>query len=288
MQLLGSLGIDFRLLAAQVVNFVLLMWILTKLLYTPLMSAIDRERRSRLKTEEDRKKLENEKNASEAMKRSLVTDGRKEAEKLVADAGHMTELIKLQALRDAQQTGTKLVTQTKAELAARKKELEDAFSANKATLLTTRLTDIFGTLLSDRTLSEEMDRMYFERLKTSLARLSPTAIWPETGRAGKTGAGAGMPGETKLRAILAKKQAGAAASKSGRQDRDRLTGIVESTRPLTTKEKSELNRMLRSVAKKPVALRETKNPALLAGFSFELAGVLLEHNLMSDIRRVHA
>ncbi|MEK7528836.1 MAG: F0F1 ATP synthase subunit B [Patescibacteria group bacterium] len=47
MEALTTLGIDFKVLAAQVVNFGILLFVLTKLLYHPILKAMD-ERRQRI------------------------------------------------------------------------------------------------------------------------------------------------------------------------------------------------------------------------------------------------
>jgi F-type H+-transporting ATPase subunit b len=67
MELLGKLGIDWKLLIAQIINFGLLLWLLTKFLYRPIVKRIEKDeadlkliqtKRAELKREESKVKQE--------------------------------------------------------------------------------------------------------------------------------------------------------------------------------------------------------------------------------------
>lgn len=97
MDFLKDFGVDLRLLAAQVVNFLLLLFILRKLLYGPLLKVLE-ERKQKIsislkqaeeiearlqKTEEDREKAL-EKATLEAQK--IVNEATASANQIIADA----------------------------------------------------------------------------------------------------------------------------------------------------------------------------------------------------------
>ena len=45
MEILGKLGIDIKLLIAQIINFGLLLWLLKKFLYAPIVRRIEKDER---------------------------------------------------------------------------------------------------------------------------------------------------------------------------------------------------------------------------------------------------
>ena len=45
MEILGKLGIDIKLLIAQIINFGLLLWLLKKFLYVPIVRRIEKDER---------------------------------------------------------------------------------------------------------------------------------------------------------------------------------------------------------------------------------------------------
>src|SRR3989344_6794797 len=75
MEILKQFGIDPLLLAAQVVNFLILLFILKKFLYKPVLKVLD-ERKVRIET--------SLKNAEEIEKRLILTE--EEKEKILAKA----------------------------------------------------------------------------------------------------------------------------------------------------------------------------------------------------------
>lgn len=61
MELLSKLGIDWKLLLAQIVNFTILVGILSAFVYRPLLNLIDARRERARKAMEDAKKIEEQK-----------------------------------------------------------------------------------------------------------------------------------------------------------------------------------------------------------------------------------
>ncbi len=96
-----SLGLDWKILIAQIVNFCILFFILNKLLYKPLIKALDarnkkisdsvknsQEIEERLKKieEKESKLLADARNKAKTEKAAIVDLGRKEKEKILEDA----------------------------------------------------------------------------------------------------------------------------------------------------------------------------------------------------------
>ena len=63
MELLGNLGIDVSLLIAQMINFGLLLWLLTKFLYRPIVKRIEKDEKELKQARIQKKELEQQKNS---------------------------------------------------------------------------------------------------------------------------------------------------------------------------------------------------------------------------------
>ncbi|HDH31328.1 MAG TPA: hypothetical protein ENH26_00980, partial [Candidatus Wolfebacteria bacterium] len=62
MEFLGNLGIDIKLLIAQIINFGLLLWLLTKFLYKPIIKRIEKDETELKQAQIQKKELEQQKN----------------------------------------------------------------------------------------------------------------------------------------------------------------------------------------------------------------------------------
>jgi F-type H+-transporting ATPase subunit b len=137
MELLNSLGINWQLLLAQIVNFGILLFVLTRYVYRPVLAAIDKRRESAKQAAEELENANRKARDAEAERIKLlrkadaeageiVENGKKQAEKLQADilakAKHEAEQIiargtqliaeeRVRALADVQDTVAKVVVQ---------------------------------------------------------------------------------------------------------------------------------------------------------------------------------
>ena len=86
MDLIDKLGIDLKLLIAQIVNFVILLVILTKLIYKPLLKLLDDRKKMIAKTVDDSKRIEDRLAAIEADRDKVLANASKEAMVIVERA----------------------------------------------------------------------------------------------------------------------------------------------------------------------------------------------------------
>lgn len=90
MELLSKLGIDWKLLLAQVVNFGILLGVLTAFVYRPLLDLLDARRERIAKAMEDAGRIEGQKKEMEQIRI-------KELQKIDQEAGAFLERAKEQA-----------------------------------------------------------------------------------------------------------------------------------------------------------------------------------------------
>lgn len=131
-ELIAKLGIDWKLLLAQIVNFLILLWVLKRYAYTPLIRLLDQRSKKISKSMEDAKKIEveldlmakeKERVMNEARKdaQALLEDARKDAAGLVAQTRTAAKAEAAQVLRGAEQEARRvkdnIVAEAKVELA---------------------------------------------------------------------------------------------------------------------------------------------------------------------------
>jgi F-type H+-transporting ATPase subunit b len=86
MEFLGNLGIDIKLLIAQMINFGVLLWLLSKFLYKPVIKRIEKDEKELSSAIEEKKKIDDEKEALEMQKKKEITKSKKRAKEIIKEA----------------------------------------------------------------------------------------------------------------------------------------------------------------------------------------------------------
>lgn len=150
MELITKLGIDWKLIAAQIVNFAILFWVLKRFAFKPLLELLENRRTMIAKSVEDSQKaekllmdiektrmeaiekikmqsLEMTEKASkqaEAVKQEILQSGKKEVELIFHQAKAQIELEKQKMLKDVEHEVARLIVMGAAKIL--EKEFSDA------------------------------------------------------------------------------------------------------------------------------------------------------------------
>lgn len=157
--LLHKLGIDWRLIIAQMVNFFILLGLLYKFVYKPLLTALE-ERRQRVEKSIDQAKMIEENMARATRERQ------EEIAKARAESGRIVEEAKLAATNHR----NKLIVEAQAEAEKIVKQAETALTAEKATMLAEAKKELAGLVLSATekvlhgTMTEAINKQYIEKV----------------------------------------------------------------------------------------------------------------------------
>ncbi|MEK7126473.1 MAG: F0F1 ATP synthase subunit B [Patescibacteria group bacterium] len=123
MDLIDKLGIDLKLLIAQIVNFVILLVILTKLIYKPLLKLLDDRKKMIAKTVDDSKRIEDRLAAIEADRDKVLANASKEAMVIVERAKKESEEDHARIITAAKKEISTLAERYRAQLKEEKAEL---------------------------------------------------------------------------------------------------------------------------------------------------------------------
>lgn len=122
MEFLGKLGIDIKLLIAQIVNFGLLLWLLTKFVYNPIIKRIEGDERKLKKAQEQTEALEKEKKSFIVERGVEITNAKKRAKEIIQEADSMAENIKKRTLEETEKEKQAVIKQINTRLKEIKNE----------------------------------------------------------------------------------------------------------------------------------------------------------------------
>lgn len=167
MELLAKLGVDWKLLLAQIVNFAILVGVLGFFVYRPLLDLLDARRDRIRRAMEDAKKIEEQTKALEEHRR-------KELQKIDQESGVMLEQTRREAEKVRQELLAAAERETEGLLAKGRRQLEEERSRV--------FHDVQGTLamtivqLTTKILQREFSDKDQERLLASLEKDIPTLL----------------------------------------------------------------------------------------------------------------
>lgn len=146
MELLTNLGIDWRLFIAQAINFVILLVLLQRFLYKPLIAMLDK-REARLKQGlllSDQMEARAAKMEEERL--HVIRDARSEAERIISAAVADAETARAEVLETSRLESKRIVEEGKAILLERERLMLDSARKEVATLVVDSTRKVLGEL----------------------------------------------------------------------------------------------------------------------------------------------
>ncbi|MFA7685328.1 MAG: F0F1 ATP synthase subunit B [Candidatus Gracilibacteria bacterium] len=135
MELITKLGIDPTLLIAQIINFLVLFFILKKLIYKPLLNLFDKRKKMIEKNVEDTKRIEERLEKLEVERKAILSDASKEAMLVVENAKKESAKEREEALVKAKKEISTLAERYREQLAAEKIAMIRELRAEMAELI---------------------------------------------------------------------------------------------------------------------------------------------------------
>lgn len=162
-----ALGINLPSLLWHAVNFLALVYLLTRFLYRPVIRILD-ERTARIKESMDRAAAVQAElaNASEEARRQLEV-ARRESQAIIEQAGHVGESLKEQARQEAQAEADKIVARARAQMEQERQATVSQLRREMADLVVEAAGKVIGQSMDDgvqRRLVDEFTRGSAERL----------------------------------------------------------------------------------------------------------------------------
>jgi len=161
MELIDKLGIDLKLLIAQIVNFLILLFILTKLLYKPILGLLDKRKKMIEKTVEDSQKVEERLLKLEEEKAKVLSEASEKA---------MKEMERVK--KEAEEERQKVLTNAKKEISSLAERYRGQLQAEKSKMLEEIKGEIAGIIVrsSEKIIKREFGKDDQKRLEEAIKK----------------------------------------------------------------------------------------------------------------------
>jgi F-type H+-transporting ATPase subunit b len=116
MDILNSLGVNFTAVIWHTINFLILLWVLQRFLFKPVLSMLDHRATRIRESMENAEAVRAETARLEAESKDILDRARQESQQLLAQANRNAERILTEARQAAQQEGERLVERARADL----------------------------------------------------------------------------------------------------------------------------------------------------------------------------
>lgn len=123
MDILSKLGIDGRILIAQIVNFGLLLFVLHRFLYKPVLAMLQKRADTIEKSLADARALDERLKRSEQVAHEVIEKAKKEASILLEDASKLAEQKRASALKKAKEEVEGIVCDAREKIAIEKEQM---------------------------------------------------------------------------------------------------------------------------------------------------------------------
>ncbi len=240
MEFLKNIGIDLKLLIAQLINFGILLWILTRFLYKPVIEKI----------EENERLLNKAKQKEKDLKKKLI-----ELKKTEKETIRMAKLKSKEIIKEAEEIAKKIKKESEQRLAKEKEFLKKE--------LRTELEEERKIL--EEKIEERLKEDYLKKFAKKINTL-PFSVLIEFQK--------GFYDLLLERVNELKKEAEVSENEV----------VLESARLLEEKELKKLKEVLNKKFQKEFKINQKENKDLLLGFRLEINGIMIEANLLDEIK----
>lgn len=158
MDILRGFGFETKLFIAQIINFLILAYLLKRFLYKPLLEVM-RKREEKIKSGieyADQSKLILEK--TEQDKNDIIKNARIEAEKIITETKSAAEGMKREILDNSRQEAVKIMTEAKTQASLEMKKMEKNVETMSLDLSQKILNNLITSLFDEQEKKKIMEK----------------------------------------------------------------------------------------------------------------------------------
>lgn len=149
MELLTKLGIDWKLLVAQIVNFAILLVVLRAFVYKPVLEMLERRSKTIEKGLKDAKESEEKLSNAEKFQDEKIRAAEREVGKILESARQDSEKMSKQIVADAHAQAEEILKRTRLELEEEKVAMMEALRRHVTDLIIAATSKILKREFSD-------------------------------------------------------------------------------------------------------------------------------------------
>jgi F-type H+-transporting ATPase subunit b len=148
--IIDKLGIDWKLLLFQIANFLILLFILRKVLYKPLLGFLDKRRKKIEEGLNKAEKFEEEWQKIKAKEKEIMTQAEKSALQLAEKARLDAQVREKEMTEEARQKAEKIMEEAKKEVAKEKEKVLSELKGETADFIVLATEKILQRSLNDK------------------------------------------------------------------------------------------------------------------------------------------
>jgi F-type H+-transporting ATPase subunit b len=172
MEFLGKLGIDFKLLIAQIINFLVLLWLLKILLYKPILRKLKERAKKAEEIAKGEKEIQRKKEEIQKKEEEIIQKAKEKTKQILEEGEEISKKEKERILKRAEEEVREILknAREKAEVEVEKmkaKEKEEILKKAKETLEKV-LSESFSRALHQKYLKEvieELEKLDFKKIE---------------------------------------------------------------------------------------------------------------------------
>lgn len=156
-------GLDWKLFIAQLINFLIVLFVLWRWVFTPLGKKLNERSEKIEQSIKHAQQVEEKLKETEAQRSQTLSQARDQAASIITGAQKAAEQTKEQILSEAKKSGEKLIVQAKAEIDSQKEKAMSEIRAEAANMV---------VLATEKILRQKLDpKKDAELIKESLKQI---------------------------------------------------------------------------------------------------------------------
>ncbi len=162
-ELIRQLGIDWKLLIAQIINFAILFFLLKKFLLKPILGLLEARRQKIEKSLKDAERIEKELTEIKEKREDILKNANQKAEEILGEAKEIAESRKTEIINATKKESEKILEEAKISIEREKQKLVDEARGDIAELVILATEKIVKEKLD-----EEKDRELVKEVLTKI------------------------------------------------------------------------------------------------------------------------
>lgn len=149
-ELITSFGINGYLLVAQIVNFLIIFWLLKKFAFKPILAVLEKRKETILQTQKNAENAENALAQASEKEQEILSAAQKEAKHLIENATAQASILIEKANAAGKHQVEKMLIDAKTQLEKDRKDTEKELVKHVAILAVTMLKASLKDLLDEK------------------------------------------------------------------------------------------------------------------------------------------
>lgn len=149
-ELIQNLGIDWKILIAQIVNFAILLVLLKKFAYGPILKALNDRRATIEEAIERSRHVDQKVKEVEALKKEVLDKARQESEEILKKAGVAAARVQEEVLGQTHEKSEHMLMEAQKKIEAEREKIFADVKREIAVLITGAIEKSVGDIMDDR------------------------------------------------------------------------------------------------------------------------------------------